>query len=118
VIFYDGGADAVSIEVKLEKDTVWLTQEQMAELFQKAKSTINEHIKNIYSEQELDEDLTMNKFGNPEFTKKPTYYYNLDIIISVGYRVKSKRGTQIATAILAKCLPTGPSIVIPTETVT
>jgi prophage maintenance system killer protein len=94
VIFYDGGADAVSIEVKLEKDTVWLTQEQMAELFQKAKSTINEHIKNIYSEQELDEDLTMNKFGNPEFTKKPTYYYNLDIIISVGYRVKSKRGTQ------------------------
>lgn len=82
------------IEVKLENETVWLTQEQMAELFQKAKSTINEHIRNIYSEKELDVEDTMNKFGNPEFIKKPIYHYSLDVIISVGYRVKSQRGTQ------------------------
>jgi len=71
-----------------------LTQEQMAELFQKTKSTINEHIKNIYSDGELNESSTMRKFGNSEFSTKPTNYYNLDIIISVGYRVRSQRGVQ------------------------
>jgi prophage maintenance system killer protein len=94
IVFYQAGPEMDQIEVKLENDTVWLTQEQMAELFQKAKSTINEHIKNIYSEKELDVEDTMNKFGNPEFIKKPIYHYSLDVIISVGYRVKSQRGTQ------------------------
>ena len=75
-------------------ETVWLTQEQMADLFQKSKSTINEHIKNIYSDGELNEGSTMRKFGNSEFSTKPTNYYNLDMIISVGYRVKSQRGVQ------------------------
>lgn len=66
----------------------------MADLFQKSKSTINEHIKNIYSDGELDESNTMRKFGNFEFSTKPTNYYNLDMIISVGYRVRSQRGVQ------------------------
>ena len=66
----------------------------MADLFQKTKSTINEHIKNIYSDGELNESSTMRKFGNSEFSTKPTNYYNLDIIISVGYRVRSQRGVQ------------------------
>jgi len=94
VIFYDFGSGDGRIEVKLDHETVWLTQDQMADLFQKAKSTINEHIKNIYSEKELDDQVTMNKFGNSEFAKKPVNYYNLDVIISLGYRVKSIRGTQ------------------------
>ena len=82
----------VKLEVNLKDETVWLTQEQMANLFKKAKSTINEHIKNIYKEEELIEEETMTKFGNSEFADKPTNYYNLDMIISVGYRVKSKNG--------------------------
>ncbi|MBP3503124.1 MAG: virulence protein RhuM/Fic/DOC family protein [Clostridia bacterium] len=82
----------VKLEVNLKDETVWLTQNQMAELFDKAKSTINEHIKNIYKEGELTKEETMTKFGNSEFSDKPTNYYNLDMIISVGYRVKSQKG--------------------------
>ena len=82
----------VRLEVKMKDETVWLSQEQMARLFGKATSTINEHIKNIYKDGELDEPNTMTKFGNSEFSDKPTYYYNLYMIISVGYRVKSKNG--------------------------
>lgn len=82
----------VKLEVNLKDETVWLTQEQMSKLFGKAKSTINEHIKNIYKENELEENETMTKFGNSEFADKPTNYYNLDMIISVGYRVKSQNG--------------------------
>ena len=66
----------------------------MATLFGKAKSTINEHIKNVYEENELEEVNTMHKFGNSEFQQKAPNYYNLDVIISVGYRVKSVQGTQ------------------------
>ena len=93
----------VKLEVNLKDETVWLTQTQMSELFEKTKSTINEHIKNIYREGELIEEETMTKFGNSEFSNKPTNYYNLDMIISVGYRVKSQRGIvfrQWATKIL------------------
>lgn len=82
----------VQLEVNVKDETVWLTQEQMSELFGKAKSTINEHIKNIFKENELQENETMTKFGNSEFSDKPTNYYNLDMIISVGYRVKSQQG--------------------------
>ena len=63
-----------------------LTQDQMAILFGKAKSTINEHIKNIYAEEELEESQTLKKFGISEFQQKAPNYYNLDMIISVGYR--------------------------------
>ena len=79
------------VDVTFEEDTVWLTQDQMAELFQKAKSTINEHIKNIYADGELVEASTMRKFGNFEFSTKPLNFYNLDMVISVGYRVRSLR---------------------------
>lgn len=82
----------VKLEVNMKDETVWLTQEQMGLLFGKSKSTINEHIKNIYKEEELLEYDTMRKFGNSEFSNKPINYYNLDMIISVGYRVKSKNG--------------------------
>ena len=67
---------------------------QMAMLFGKARSTINEHIQNIYQEGELQESNSMRKFGISEFSMKPTNYYNLDVIISVGYRVKSRQGTM------------------------
>jgi hypothetical protein len=94
IVLYKNSEDRIKIEVRLEDETVWLTQEQMATLFGKAKSTINEHIKNIYEEQELEEVATMKKFGNSEFQQKAPFYYNLDVIISVGYRVKSLQGTQ------------------------
>ncbi len=93
-LLYKTADNKVSINVQIQDETVWLTQEQMAELFSKSKPTINEHIKNIYTEKELSEEATMRKFGNSEFSTKPTNYYNLDVIISVGYRVKSLRGTQ------------------------
>lgn len=82
------------IYVQLENETVWLTIDQMAELFNKGRSTINEHILNIYSENELTESDTMRKIGNSDFSTKPTNFYNLDVIISVGYRVKSVQGTR------------------------
>ena len=94
ILIYQTEDGQTKIETVLQDETVWLTQEQMAELFQKARSTINEHIKNIYAEEELEEERSMKKFGNSEFAKKPTNFYNLDIIISVGYRVKSHQGTK------------------------
>lgn len=94
IIIYNTEDGKTKIDVQMKGETVWLTQEQMAELFDKAKSTINEHIQNIYDEKELILDESMRKFGNSEFSTKPTNYYNLDVIISVGYRVSSLRGTQ------------------------
>ncbi len=94
IIIYQTSDNETRIQTRLQDETVWLTQEQMAALFGKAKSTINEHIKNIYAEEELDESMTLKKFGNSEFQQKSPNYYNLDVIISVGYRVKSKQGTQ------------------------
>ena len=82
----------IKLEVNMKDETVWLTQDQMSKLFGKSKSTINEHIKNIYKSGELIESDTLSKFGNSEFSDKPTNYYNLDMIISVGYRVNSKQG--------------------------
>lgn len=94
LIIYTTEDGLTKVDVTFDEDTVWLTQEQMANLFQKAKSTISEHIKNIYEEGELIQNTTMRKFGNSEFSTKPTNYYNLDVVISVGYRVKSQRGVQ------------------------
>ncbi|MCF8300285.1 MAG: virulence RhuM family protein [Haliscomenobacter sp.] len=94
LIIYQNPDGNIKIDVRLGEETVWLTQDQMATLFGKAKSTINEHIKNIYEEQELKESATMKKFGISEFQHKAFNYYNLDVIISVGYRVKSSQGTQ------------------------
>ena len=94
ILIYQTEDGITKIETRLTDETVWLTQDQMSVLFDKSKSTINEHIKNIYAENELTEAGTMRKFGNSEFSTKPTNFYNLDVIISVGYRVKSLRGTQ------------------------
>ena len=94
IIIYNGKDGAPRIEVRLEAESVWLTIEQMSELFQKSRATINEHILNIFSEGELLESAVVRKIGNSDFSTKPTNFYNLDVIISVGYRVKSLRGTQ------------------------
>ena len=94
IIIYTDSNGTTKLQVQLEDETVWLTQDQMAMLFGKAKSTINEHIKNIYTEGELEESQTLKKFGISEFQKKAPNYYNLDVIISVGYRVKSIQGTK------------------------
>jgi len=94
ILFYQSPDGNIKIDVRLEDETVWLTQELMSDLFGKAKSTINEHIKNIFAEGELVETQVMRKFGISEFSTKPTNFYNLDVIISVGYRVKSQQGTQ------------------------
>jgi len=94
IIIYKSSEDNTSITVFIENESVWLTIDQMAELFKKSRSTINEHILNIYTEKELAENETMRKIGNSDFSTKPTNYYNLDVIISVGYRVKSIQGTR------------------------
>ena len=94
IILYRSKDGKTKLQVNLQDETVWLTQKQIAQLFGKAKSTINEHIKNIYKEKELEENQTIQKFGISEFQQKVPNYYNLDVIISVGYRVKSLQGTQ------------------------
>lgn len=94
ILIYQNQDGNIKIDVRLEQETVWLTQDQMSLLFGKAKSTINEHIQNVFKEGELDETLCLQKFGNSEFQQKTPNYYNLDVIISVGYRVKSPQGTQ------------------------
>ena len=95
-IIYQTEDGQTKIQTRLEEETVWLTQSQMATLFSKAKSTINEHIKNIFKEGELDEDSVDRNFRTTASDGKNynTNFYNLDVIISVGYRVKSHRGTQ------------------------
>ena len=110
IVIYQSEDGKTKIQTQLENETLWLSQENMSELFQKSRSTINEHIKNIYKENELLEIETMKKFGNSEFAKKPTNYYNLEMIISVGYRVKSTQGTQFrkwATNILKEYVVKG-----------
>jgi len=94
IIIYQTEDGLTKINVNIQDETVWLTIEQMAELFQKSRSTINEHILNAYEEGELVEEETKRKIGISDFSTKPTNFYNLDVIISVGYIVKSIRGTQ------------------------
>jgi len=84
----------INVDVVFSDETVWLTIDSMATMFGKSRSTINEHILNVFSEGELVEADSVRKIGNSDFSTKPTNYYNLDVIISVGYRVKSKVGTQ------------------------
>lgn len=94
IIIYQTDDGAVKIDVQMADDTVWLTIDGMSKLFEKSRSTINEHILNIFEEGELNKDDAVRKIGNSDFSTKPTNFYNLDVIISVGYRVKSLRGTQ------------------------
>ena len=105
--------ETVSLEVRLVDETVWLTQAQMAELFQKDQSVIARHIGNIFREGELHEKSNMQILHNTLSKYKPTKVYNLNVIISVGYRVKSLRGTQFriwATSILREYLLKGYAI--------
>lgn len=94
IVIYQSEDGLIKVDVLFENETVWLTMDQMCLLFGKAKSTISEHIQNIYAEGELKENETMRKFGISEYSTKPTSFFNLDVIISVGYRVKSHQGTQ------------------------
>ena len=94
ILIYQTEDGQTKIQTRLEDETVWLTIEQMSELFQKSRSTINEHILNIYKEGELEKEPSLRKIGISDFSTKPTNFYNLDVIISVGYRVKSLQGTK------------------------
>jgi hypothetical protein len=110
LIIYQTEDGKVKIETHFENESVWLSIDQIAALFQKSRSTINEHILNIYKEQELEKEPTMRKIGNSDFSTKPTNFYNLDVIISVGYRVKSHRGVHFrkwATALIKEYLIKG-----------
>lgn len=110
--------ETFKLEVRLESDTVWLTQQQMAELFQTSKQNISLHTNNVFKEKELQEistvkySLTVQQEGNRK-VKRNIAYYNLDVIISVGYRVKSQRGTDFriwATKVLKEYLLKGYAI--------
>ena len=102
IVIYKSEDGNIKVDVLFEDETVWLTQQQICELFGKSRSTISEHIKNIFEEGELQEDVVVRKIRNTTQhgaieDKTQTHevnYYNLDVIISVGYRVKSKQGTQ------------------------
>ena len=102
IVIYQTPDGQTSIDVKLEKETVWLTRQQMAELFQRDKTVILRHIQNIFKEGELEENVVCANFAHttqhgaiPDKTQEATVkLYNLDVIISVGYRVKSQRGVQ------------------------
>jgi len=118
IVLYRPNELAEHIEVRIDEDTVWLTQAQMASLFQTTPQNITIHIGNVYKEAELEpirtckEFLQVRKEGNREIQRK-TLYYNLDVIISVGYRVKSKQGTQFriwATKVLKSHLLKGYTI--------
>ena len=112
MIIYTTEDGLTKIETTFDEDTVWLSIDQMAELFQRDKSTISRHIKNVFSEGELQRESVVANFATTAADGK-TYqvdYYNLDVIISVGYRVKSKRGTQFriwATNILKEYMKKG-----------
>ncbi len=115
IIIYQTKDKAIQLEVKLERETVWLTQKQMADLFKKDIRTINEHIHNIFKEKELKKNSVIRNFRITAADGKSyeTNFYNLDVIISVGYRIKSQNGTRFriwATNVLKKHLIDGYTI--------
>lgn len=94
LVIFETNDSAVKLEVPVENETVWLTQAQMAELFDTARSSIAYHIGNIFKEEELERNTSVEIFDRSVNASRPPKYYNLDVIISVGYRVKSKRGVE------------------------
>ena len=102
IVLYQSEDGNVKVDVLFQDETVWLTQEQMAQLFGKGRTTITEHIGNIFKEGELKEEKVCRKFRHTTqhgaieglFQTQEVKYYNLDVIISVGYRVKSRQGTM------------------------
>ena len=113
IVVYQTADNQTQIDVHMENETVWLTQAQMAELFQKDRTVISRHIRNVFNEGELEEQSTCAKFahmGNDGLQQYETVMYNLDVIISVGYRVKSQRGTAFriwATKVLKEYMLRG-----------
>ena len=115
IIIYQTEDGLTKIDVNMQDETVWLSLEQMAELFQRDKSTISRHIKNIFDDGELPRESTVAKFATVQYegdrqVERAIEYYNLDVIISVGYRVKSQRGVQFriwATNILKEYIKKG-----------
>jgi hypothetical protein len=93
VILYETDGSGVRLEVRLERDTVWLTQAQMAELFQRDQSVVSRHMRNVFEEGELDEGTNMQKMHTTP-SGRPAILYSLDVVVSVGYRVKSPQGTR------------------------
>ena len=93
VEIYKSPDNRIELKVNLDKDTVWLSQEQLTHLFERDQSVISRHIRNVFREGELEEESNMQKMHIAN-SDKPVVFYNLDVIISVGYRVNSKRGTQ------------------------
>ena len=113
IVLYTTDDGNTQLEVKLEKDTVWLTQSQMAELFDKDQSVIARHIKNAFNEGEVNEKSNMQILHNTQYKYRPTKIYNLDVIISVGYRVKSLKGVVFrrwASALIKQYLIKGYAI--------
>jgi hypothetical protein len=100
ILVYEALDGSIRVDVRLEQDTVWLTQRQMSELFETSADNVGLHLKNVFSDAELEETATTEDFsvvqseGGRE-VRRNLKHYNLDAIISVGYRVNSKRGTQI-----------------------
>ena len=93
VVLYKAPDGQIRLDVRLEQDTVWLTQAQIADLFGRERSVISKHVRNVFRDRELDEKSNVQNLHIAS-SDKPVAYYNLDVIISVGYRVKSQRGTQ------------------------
>ena len=104
LILYQTEDNRTRIEVRLENETVWLTQAQLSDLFQRERSVITKHIRNIFEEGELGEKAVCANYAQTAADGKTyqTVYYNLDVIIAVGYRVKSQRGTQFAKNYLTR----------------
>ncbi|MBU1121797.1 MAG: virulence RhuM family protein, partial [Candidatus Omnitrophica bacterium] len=115
IIIYEGNNGVPSIEVRLDGETVWLTQAQLVELYQSSKANISEHVKNIFVEGELSREATVRKFRTVQTegsrdVARDIEHYNLDLIISLGYRVKSATATQFrvwATARLREYIVKG-----------
>ena len=115
IIIFKTEDEQIKVDVRFYNESVWLTIDQMAALFERDKSTISRHIKNVYSDKELLPEATVAKFATVQMegerqVERQIEYYNLDVIISVGYRVKSQRGVQFrmwATAILKEFMKKG-----------
>jgi prophage maintenance system killer protein len=109
IVIYKAEDGKTAIDVRLEQDTIWLTQDQISKLFQRDRTVITKHLNNVFQTKELEEKSNVQKMHIP-FSDRPVKYYNLDVIISVGYRVNSKRGTQFriwATQVLREHLVKG-----------
>lgn len=112
IVIYKAKDKKIQIEVKLERDTIWLTQSQISKLFQIDRSVVTKHLNNIFISKELEEKSNVH-FLHIAFSDKPVKFYNLDVIISVGYRVNSTRATQFriwATSVLKKHIIDGYTI--------